>query len=183
MEKEETQVNEETEETIEEPEKGEKTVSKALYDQKVRELSKAHKRLREFESRDTDVATKDARISELEKELETKEVNAQLLTKLIAMGCTDTDYALYKIHQTNPDLKLSEEGKLGNIDELANSVKTSNPAIFAGKEEIEVQVEKLDSGKEHETKMTKEQFLKKPYNERNAYAMEHPEEFKNLMKE
>lgn len=170
---------EETDET----QTSEKTVSKALYDQKVRELSKANKRLKELEGKDTDAATKDARITELEKEVEVQKVNNQLITKLTSMGCTDIDYALYRIHQNNPDLKLDEDGKLGNINDLTSAVKTSNPSVFAGKEEIEVQVERLDSSKNHESEMTKEAFLKKSYNERNAYAMDHPEEFKKLMKE
>lgn len=163
--------------------KSTKTISKELYDQKVRELSKANKRIKELEGVDTDVTAKDARIAELEKELETEKVNAQLLSKLTEMGCTDLDYALYKLHQANPDLKLGEDGKLGNIDELASAVKTSNPNVFMSEDSKEIEVSKLGDGKHNDDGMTKSDFLKKPYNERAAFAAEHPEEFKNLMKE
>ena len=128
------------------------------------------------------MAAKDTRIAELEKELATEKMNAQLLSKLTEMGCTDLDYALYKLHQANPDLKLGEDGKLGNIDELTTAVKTSNPNVFKSDSSKEIEVSKLGES-EHDEGMTKSDFLKKPYNERAAFAAEHPEEFKNLMKE
>lgn len=174
---------EETEDETVETEKGEKTVSKKLYDQKVKELSKANKKLKEYETQENDVAVKDQRISELEAELNTQRVDSQLMSKLIEMGCTDIDYALFKIHQSNPKLKPGDDGKIANIDELATSVKTANPTVFAGKNEKEVEVEKLggDKGGDEGT-MTKEAFFKKPYPERVAFAQAHPEEFSQLMK-
>lgn len=178
----------ETDETDEtttvETEKGEKTVSKKLYDQKVKELSKVNKKLKEYESQENDVAAKDQRISELENELNTQRVDSQLMTKLIEMGCTDIDYALFKIHQANPELKPGDDGKVANIDELTTSVKTANPTFFTGKNEKEIEVEKLGGDKEggNDGAMTKEAFFKKPYPERAAFAQAHPEEFSQLMK-
>ena len=170
------------EEEVKEPEKGEKTVSKKLYDQKVKELSSANKKLKEYEGKDNDIAAKEQRISELEAELNTQKVDSQLMSKLITMGCTDVDYALFKIHQANPDLKPGDDGKIANLDELTTSVKTSNPTVFKGEDEKEVEVGKLGGEPSGGETMTKESFLKKPYGERAAFAQEHPEEFSKLMK-
>ncbi len=181
------ETNEETDETVDtaaskEPAKETKTVSKDLYDAKVAELSKMKKQLKALETQSAGANENAAKVASLEKQLTQEKINNQLILKLSEMGCQDTEYALYKIHRQNPDLALEENGKIGNIAELVEGVKTTNPGIFNVTKEVEIEPSELGKGEQEEKHMTKADFLRKPYAERASFEKEHPEEYQSIMR-
>lgn len=132
------------------------------------------------------------KITDYESEIETlKTENAELKTEnalkfaLVSAGAVDVDYLVFKAKEKG-EIKLDENGKIKDEDDLISGLKTQHPAMFEASNAQQqvngnrrVLENNLPNGDKNKT-VTKEQFLKMGYAERLKLKQENPELFEQL---
>jgi hypothetical protein len=104
-----------------------------------------------------------------------------LQAALLGAKVTDVDYLAFKIREKG-DIQLTEDGKIKGIDETLAGLKTQYPQFFTAESKKKIEENKLPEGEPGGT-MTKEQFSKLGYQDRNKLFRDDPETYKNMMKE
>lgn len=158
---------------------------------KEAELVKANGLIEELKKSTGKDGSLQQRIADYESEIKTlKQENADLKTEnalkfaLVAAGAVDVDYLVFKAKEKG-EIKLDENGKIKDEDDLISGLKTQHPAMFgaSGNQQQNgnrrVLENNLPEGDRNKT-VTKEQFLKMGYAERLKLKEENPELFKQL---
>lgn len=122
----------------------------------------------------------EAEIERLKSEAEKAKIESEFKVKLLEAKAkpNDIDYLMFKMQQNNPELKLDEQGHIKGIDDIVSGLKSSYSSNFEVQESKKVNVNTLPKGEE--TKLTKEEFSKMTYNERNALFNDNPELYREL---
>lgn len=132
---------------------------------------------------------KQKNIDELNGQIETlkaEKLNAEkesaVKIALLNAKASDIDYLTFKLKEGG-QIETDADGKIKGLDDAINKLKTQFPTQFETSP-IEKQFKPLQLNKADNTTndgMTKQEFLRKTYAERNKFAVEHPEEYRELM--
>lgn len=116
----------------------------------------------------------------MKQELEQTKVDAALKVALLEAKVVDVDYLTFKIKEKG-DVKLGEDGKIKDIDATITAMKTQYPAQFSSDSKKKIDENKLPSGDNKDTGLTKADILKKPYAERMKFYQENPDAYNEIM--
>lgn len=133
------------------------------------------------ESLQTQIAEWKAKAEESEKAKIEAEKESALKIALLEAKATDVDYLTFKLKEKG-EIELDESGKIKGLDDKIAGLKTQFPNQFESSASKEVHEIPLDKGNNGSNGMTKAELMKKSYNERNQFAMDHPEEYNEIMK-
>lgn len=120
-------------------------------------------------------------IAELKAESERAKLESEFKVKLLEAKAkpNDIDYLLFKTRQNNADLKIDEQGNIKGIDDIISGLKANYASNFEKAETKKIEVNTLPKGEDN-NKLSKEDFSKMGYNERNALFQENPEMYREL---
>ena len=145
----------------------------------IEELKKANKGNDGLQQKVTDY---EARVQQLQTELEQTKLDAAIKVELLASKAVDVDYLTFKLKNKGEALTLDENGKIKDWDGKLAALKTQFPNQFEGTGKKTVVENKLP-GNDEEATLTKSDSLKKPYAERAKLFEENPEGFRAAMGE
>lgn len=160
---------------------------KGDFDAKDGELVKANELIAELkksskgnEDLQAKITNYDTEIAQLKAENEQLKIDNAIKVELLGgqAKASDLDYLMFKIKQEYKDLKLDEDGKIKGFE--VSDIKTAYPGNFEVESKKEVDVNNLPSIDGEETTITKEQFDKMGYMEKNKLYQEDPETYKAL---
>ena len=140
----------------------------------IETLKKSTKGNEELQSK---ISTYETTIQQLQAQLQQEKLSNAIKVNLLGAGATDIEYLTFKL---GSDLKLDENGTIVGWDEKLSTLKTQLPNFFQGASNKVYEDGKLPDGEEKPT-LTKQEILKKPYNERIKLFEENPEQFKQIM--
>lgn len=127
------------------------------------------------------LATYESTIAQLQEQIKTTQLEAEIKVALLSAKATDVDYMTFKLREKD-ELELDEQGHIKGIDDKIAGLKTQFPNQFeSGTAVKEVQINKLPTPEQQNKGMTRNELLRKPYAERAAFATENPEAYKNIM--
>ncbi len=130
------------------------------------------------------VATYEQQIAVLQAQLEETQTDADVQMELLAAGVKpdDMDYVMFKL-KAKGKLERGEDGKIKDMADKIDALKTQLPNQFSGESKKTVQELKLPTGEHGDGKGdTKEEFNKMGYNSRVAFKQENPELYNQMMK-
>lgn len=122
----------------------------------------------------------DSTIAKLQAENEQLKIDNEIKVELLASKAKakDLDYLIFKIKQEHQNLELDDNGKLKGIN--FEDIKSVYPDNFEVESKKEVDVNKLPNINDKETSVSKEEFDKMGYQEKNKLQREDPDTYKNL---
>lgn len=143
----------------------------------IEELKKSSKGNEDLQAKITNY---DTEIAQLRAENEQLKIDNAIKVELLSekAKASDIDYLMFKIKQEHKELKLDENGKIKGFE--VNDIKTAYPNNFEVESRKEVDVNNLPKIDEKETSITKEQFDKMSYLEKNKLYQEDLETYKAL---
>lgn len=122
-------------------------------------------------------------VATLQAQLEQTKKDYALRFALQEAGASDVEYAMFKLKEKHPEIRLDESGNISGWNDLLSGLKTQLPSQFgtAGTGEKKFEEKKLpeDDGKET---LTREEILRKPYEQRAALYEQNPEAYNTAMK-
>lgn len=160
---------------------------KGDFDAKDSELTEANKLIEELrksskgnEDLQAKITSYDTEVAQLRAENEQLKIDNAIKVELLGgkAKASDLDYLMFKIKQEHKDLKLDENGKIKGFE--VSDIKTAYPGNFEVESKKEVDVNNLPSIDGKETSITKEQFDKMGYMEKNKLFQEDPDTYKTL---
>ncbi len=122
----------------------------------------------------------DSTIAKLQAENKQLKIDNEIKVELLASKAKakDLDYLIFKIKQEHQDLELDENGKIKGIN--FEDIKSVYPDNFEVESKKEVDVNKLPNINDKETTISKEEFDKMGYQEKNKLQREDPDTYKSL---
>ena len=143
----------------------------------IEDLKKSSKDNEDMQAKFTEY---DNKVAQLEAENKQLKIDSAIKVELLSgkAKATDIDYLMYKIKQENKELDLDENGKIKGFD--VKDIKTAYPGNFEKETKKEVDVNNLPNIKDKDVSVTKEQFDKMSYNDKNKLFREDPDTYKAL---
>lgn len=144
----------------------------------IANLKKASKGNEEMQAK---FSEHEATIAQLQAENEQLKIDNEIKVELLAQKAkpSDLDYLIFKIKQEHTDIKLDDQGKLKGINVAdLKQVYSSNFEISSKKE---VDVNNLPNINNN-VSVSKEQFDKMSYKEKNELYQNDPDTYKELTK-
>lgn len=123
----------------------------------------------------------EGKIASLKEKLNVAKLESALKVALLEAKATDVDYLTFKLKEKG-ELTLDENGHIKGIEDKISGLKTQFPNQFEVQGEKKIIENKLKENGSHSV-YSKEELLKKPYNERMKLFEENPEAFNNAMNE
>jgi len=126
------------------------------------------------------VIAHEATIETLKAENAKLKLDGAIKVELLANNAkpTDLDYLMYKISQG--DVSMDDKGNLKGCD--IEALKTAHPSNFEQKASSKIDVNLLPGSTPGGDEVTKEQFAKMSYNEKNELAQKDPQAYAKLTK-
>lgn len=145
----------------------------------IEELKKSGASTEEMKGK---ISEYEKKIAELEAENTTLAIDNALKFALLEKGAkaSDLDYLMYRIKQNNEDLKLDKDGNVKGINVIVEDTAKAYSGNFEDKSKKKVDVKDLPNGAEKKDTITKEQFAKMGYKERNKLYQENKELYDQL---
>jgi hypothetical protein len=143
----------------------------------IAELQKSNKG---NEALQQQVSEYEAKMAQIQAELEQTKLDAAIKVELLAAKTLDVDYMTFKLKE-NGELVLDENGKIKGWDDKIAALKTQFPTQFETASNKNIIENKLPGGDNADGGLTKESLLKKPYAERMKIFNENPEAYKTAM--
>ena len=145
----------------------------------IEELKKSGANTEEMKGK---ISEYEKKIAELEAEKTTLAIDNALKFALLEKGAkaSDLDYLMYRIKQNNEDLKLDKDGNVKGINVIVEDTAKAYSGNFEDKNKKKVDVKDLPDGAEKKDTITKEQFSKMGYKERNKLYQENKELYDQL---
>jgi hypothetical protein len=161
---------------------------KGDYDVLSGKHTEAEKRIAELmqstagnETLQTELAAEKAQREAIQQELERTKIESAVKVALLEEKANDIDYMTFKLKEKG-ELSLDENGKIKGWDDMISGLKTQFPQQFESAGKKKVEVNKLpDDNDGNRVAITKNEFLKKPYAERDTFQRENPEAYKAIM--
>lgn len=143
----------------------------------IEQLKEASKGNEEMQNKFTEY---DSTIAKLQAENEQLKIDNEIKVELLASKAKakDLDYLIFKIKQEHQDLELDENGKIKGIN--FEDIKSVYPDNFEVESKKEVDVNKLPNINDKEMTISKEEFDKMGYQEKNKLQREDPDTYKKL---
>lgn len=145
----------------------------------ISELKKASKGNEEMQTKFTEYESK---VAELQAENEQLKIENALKVELLGAKAkaSDLDYLMFKYKQENNDITLDDNGKIKGFD--IEKIKTAYPNNFEVESKKEVDVNNLPNINDKPSTITKEDFQKMGYQERNKLYLEDKDLYTELSK-
>jgi hypothetical protein len=142
-------------------------------------LQKSNKGNEDLQKQVTDYQ---AKIEQLQKALQEKNIESAINVGLLAAGVKpeDLDYVTFKL-KAKGEIELDEQGNIKGWDDKVAGLKTQFPANFTSTGGKTYEEHKLHEEGNHGDTITRESLLKKPYAERMKIFNENPEAYKTAM--
>ena len=160
---------------------------KTDHDGKLAELTEAQNLIAELkksnkgnEGLQQQVSDYEAKVAQLQTELEQTRLDAAIKVELLSSKALDVDYLTFKLKEKG-ELALDEHGKIKGWDDKIAALKTQFPTQFEGEGRKNILENKLPDDPGGGDGFTKESLLKKPYAERMRIYNENPDAYKNAM--
>ena len=135
----------------------------------IEEMKKATNGNEELQGK---IASYETTIADLQAQLQKTQLENELKVALLEAKAMDIDYLTYKMRESNQELKLDENGKIGGLEDMITSLKTQFPNQFESSSKKIIQENKLNQEENSSNGITKEEFSKMGYNERNKLFQE-----------
>lgn len=147
----------------------------------IAELQKATKGNEEIQ---TKIGEYETQVTQLQSELEQTKKDSAVKVALLGAGVkqSDIDYLSFQMQKKGTEVKLDDDGNIKGVDDIIAGLKVQFPSQFETTSTKKVEEKKLDEPERNDG-LTKAEFLKKSYAERNQFYQEHPDEFEKLMSE
>ena len=143
----------------------------------IAELQKSNKG---NEALQQQVSEYEAKVAQIQAELEQTKLDAAIKVELLAAKTLDVDYMTFKLKEKG-ELALDENGKIKGWDDKIAALKTQFPTQFESASSKNIIENKLPGGDNGDGGLTRESLLKKPYAERMKIFNENPEAYKTAM--
>ncbi len=145
----------------------------------IAELKKASKGNEEMQTKFTEYESK---VAELQAENEQLKIENALKVELLGAKAkaSDLDYLMFKYKQENNEITLDDNGKIKGFD--IEKIKTAYPSNFEVESKKEVDVNNLPNINDKPSTITKEDFNKMGYQERNKLYLEDKDLYTELSK-
>lgn len=145
----------------------------------IAELKKASKGNEEMQTKFTEYESK---VAQLQAENEQLKIENALKVELLGAKAkaSDLDYLMFKYKQENNEITLDDNGKIKGLD--IEKIKTAYPSNFEVESKKEVDVNNLPNINDKQSTITKEDFNKMGYQERNKLYLEDKELYTELSK-
>lgn len=95
----------------------------------------------------------------------------------------DIDYLMFKISTGDTEVKVDDKGEITNLKDLVDGLKKNYPTHFETEAKKKIEVNTLPEDKDEPDTITKEQFEKMSYAERNKLYHENKELYDKLYNE
>lgn len=143
----------------------------------IAELKKSNQGNEELQGK---IGTYETQLNELKAENEQLKLDNAIKVELLSAKAKgdDLDYLMFKIKQNNDKLSLTENGELKGFD--VEEIKTAFPSNFEVETKKVVDVNNLPKIDGNDNTVTKEQFDKMGYQERNKLFNENPDVYNEL---
>jgi len=161
--------------------KTENDTLKNQYDEASKLIENLQKQTKDNESLQNQINEWKSKAEQYQKDMIEIQKESAIKIALLEAKATDIDYLTYKFKQKG-EIELDENGKIKGLDNKIAGLKAQFPNHFETNSNKEVKEIPLDKSDNNSLGMTKGELLKKPYAERNKFAMEHPEEYAQIMK-
>ena len=144
----------------------------------IANLKKSSKGNEEMQAKFSDYETK---VAQLQAENEQLKIDNEIKVELLAEKAkpNDLDYLIFKIKQEHTELSLDDQGKLKGIN-IAD-IKQVYPSNFETASQKQVDVNNLPNINK-QVSVSKEQFDKMSYKEKNELYQKDPDTYKELTK-
>lgn len=150
----------------------------------IAELKKASKGNEEMQQKFSNYEAENAR---LQAELQETKIKSAVKVGLLAEGCTDVDYATFKLMESlkekGESLELDENDNIKGWNDKLSGLKTQLPAQFESTSNNQMNVfdeNKLKDGDGRKDTVTKEAFEKMGYKSRVELKANNPELYSKL---
>lgn len=145
----------------------------------IEEMKKSQKGNENLQAKVKEYETK---IADIEEENKRLKIESATKVALLEAGGEDIDYLIYKLKQ-DKELKLNEDGNVEGLESMIESLKTSIPTQFKSSQSKKIEENKLDDKKDPGgISITKEEFNKMTYEQRNKLFKENREAYDELSK-
>lgn len=145
----------------------------------IEEMKKSQKGNENLQAKVKEYETK---IADIEEENKRLKIESATKVALLEAGGEDIDYLIYKLKQDR-ELKLNEDGNVEGLESMIESMKTSMPSQFKSSQSKKIEENKLDDKKDPGgISITKEEFNKMTYEQRNKLFKENREAYDELSK-
>lgn len=143
----------------------------------IGELKKSNQGNEELQNK---IGTYETQLNELKAENEQLKLDNAIKVELLSAKAKgdDLDYLMFKIKQNNEKLSLGENGELKGFD--VEEIKTTYPSNFEVETKKVVDVNNLPKIENNDNTITKEQFEKMGYKEKNKLYNENPDVYNEL---
>lgn len=126
------------------------------------------------------ISAYESNVAQLKAENEQLKLDNAIKVKLLSLNAkaSDLDYLMFKIKQDDNKLSLDDNGEIKGLD--LDAVKSSYPNNFEVESKKEVDVNNLPNINDKPKEITKEEFSKMGYQDRNKLYKEDLELYKKL---
>lgn len=145
----------------------------------IEEMKKATNGNEELQSK---IGNYETTIADLQAKLQKTQLENELKVALLEAKAMDIDYLTYKMRESNQELRLDENGKIGGLEDMISSLKIQFPNQFESSSQKIIQENKLNQEENSSNGITKEEFSKMGYNERNKLFQEDRQLYDELVK-
>ena len=144
----------------------------------IAELQKSNKG---NESLQKQVSDYEAKIAQIQAELEQTKLDSAIKVELLSSKALDVDYLTFKLKEKG-ELALDENGKIKGWDDKIAALKTQFPTQFESSTKKNILENKLPDEKDNDGGITKESFAKMGYQDRLKLFNENPEAYAEMTK-
>ena len=144
----------------------------------IAELQKSNKG---NEALQKQVADYEAKMAQIQAELEQTKLEAAIKVELLSSKALDVDYLTFKLKEKG-ELALDENGKVKGMEDKIAALKTQFPTQFESSGKKNVLENKLPDDGDKGDAVTKEAFAKMGYQDRLKLFNEKPEAYAELTK-
>lgn len=144
----------------------------------IAELQKSNKG---NEALQKQVADYEAKMAQIQAELEQTKLEAAIKVELLSSKALDVDYLTFKLKEKG-ELALDENGKVKGMDDKIAALKTQFPMQFESAQQKNILENKLPDNDDKGNGITKETFAKMGYQDRLKLFNESPETYNELTK-
>lgn len=144
----------------------------------ITELQKGNKGNEELQEK---IKNYEAENKKLKEDFQKQKINSALDRVLMEANVNDIDYIKFKIQEKGEELKLDENDKIVNIKDTLDALKTQFPNQFKASD-TKINEIKLPNPNDDNKSLTKDEILKKSYQERVKLFNENPDAYNEAMK-
>ena len=162
--------------------KGEYEAEKAEYAKALKLIETLKAQTQGQDALQTQITNYEQEISDLKANNEQLKRENNLKVALLSgkAKAEDIDYLLFKLSKDENAVKYGENGEVSNVNEIIDNLKKACPSHFENGAKKVVEKIDLPSDGDKDVKITKEQFDKMNYNQKNELFQKDKELFEKL---